>query len=145
MAVTITKYTHAHKILVAAGDWGTTTAKLALLTSGYTFSAAHTAFDNGADDATDPSFNEVTTGDGYTTGGATLTCTISDTAIDANDVTWTALTKTFRQGVIYFDDTVEGVAKPLLFRVLFDDTPADITIPGIDFVVVWNASGIATL
>jgi hypothetical protein len=145
MAITITPYTQSLKILCGAGDWLTSDVRLALVASGYTFSAAHTLFDNGADDATDPSFSDLTTGGGYTAGGAALTTSIANNKLDASPVTFTALDKTFRQGIIYINATVDTIAKPLLFRILFDDTPADITIPGVDFAVNWNANGIATL
>lgn len=146
MATTFTKYTHAHKCFCDGTiDWDTDTIKVALVTSSYTFSAAHTIFDNGADDATDPSFNEVATGDGYTTGGETLTASASNTALDAVDVTWSALTKTFRGGIVYKSGTANGLVNPLVGYILFDDTPADIVVSGIDFVLVWNASGLFSL
>lgn len=138
MAVTATKYTHAHKILTNQGDWNSNTIKMALVTSSYTFNAAHTIW-------ADASTYEVTTGDGYTTGGATLTCTASNTSLDAVDVTWTALTKTFRGAVIYIEGTIETLTNPVLTYILFDDTPADTVVTGTDFVVIWNASGVFTL
>jgi len=115
---------------------------LALVTSEYVFSAAHTIFDNGADDATDPSHCEVATGDGYTTGGAALaSLSVNTTRFDSADVTWTGLTKTFRGAVLFINDTVGGVAKPLIGYVLFDSTPADISITGGDFTCQVAAAG----
>jgi hypothetical protein len=145
MAITLTAYTQTLKILCGAGDWLADDVRLALLSSGYTFNAAHTMFDNGEGDATDPSEHELADGDGYPVGGAALSTTAANNKLDAAPTVFTALDKTFRQGIIYIDATVDTVAKPVLFRVLFDDTPADITIPGIDFAVNWNANGIATL
>jgi hypothetical protein len=147
MAITITPYTQSLKILCGAGDWLTDDVRLALVDSGYTFNAAHTLFDNGAGDATDPSEHELATGDGYPATGAALATSIANNKLDASPTTFTALDKTFRQGIIYINATVDTVAKPLLFRILFDDTGggADITIPGVDFSVNWNANGIATL
>lgn len=138
MAVTATKYTHAHKILANQGDWNSNTIKLALVTSSYTFSAAHTLW-------ADASANEVATGNGYTTGGATMTCTASDTGLDSVDVTWTSLTKTFRGAVMYIEGTIETLTNPVLEYILFDDTPADTVVTGTDFVVIWDASGVFTL
>ena len=46
--------------------------RVRLVTSGYTFSAAHIRWDNGSDDATDPSFSEASNGFGYITGGIDL-------------------------------------------------------------------------
>jgi hypothetical protein len=147
MAIIHTPYAQSLKILSGAGDWLTDPVKLALLSSGYTFSAAHTMFDNGADNATDPSFSELAAGTGYTTGGIALaTKTVADGAIDADPVVFPfTAEKTFRHGVVYIDATVDTIAKPLLFHILFDNTPADITIPSVDFAVNWNASGIALL
>jgi hypothetical protein len=138
MAVTVTKYTHAHKILTNQGDWNSNTIKLALVTSSYTFSAAHTIWG-------DVSSYEVATGDGYTTGGATVTCTASNTALSSSNVTWTTLTKTFRGAVLYIEGTIESLTNPVLAYILFDDTPADTTVTGVDFPVIWNASGVFTL
>ena len=147
MAIIHTPYAQSLKILVGVGNWLTDPVKLALLSSGYTFSAAHTLFDNAADNATDPSFSELAAGTGYTTGGIALaTKTLADGNIDADSVIFAfTASKTFRQGVLYIDATVDTIAKPLLFHILFDNTPADTTIPSVDFAVNWNASGIATL
>jgi hypothetical protein len=145
MAITLTAYSQTLKILCGAGDWLADDVRLALLSSGYTFNAAHTEFDNGAGDATDPSHSELTTGEGYTAGGAALSTSAANNKLDAAPTVFAALNKTFRQGVIYINGTVDTVENPVLFRVLFDDTPDDITIPGIDFAVNWSANGIAIL
>jgi len=144
MATTFTKYTsynqYVHDGTINLNNTGK--VMLALVTSTYAFSAAHTIFDNGADDATDPSFCEVATGDGYTTGGAALaSLSVNSTRFDSADVTWTGLTKTFRGGVLYINDTVNTIAKPMIGYILFDSTPADISITGGDFTCQVNASG----
>ena len=109
---------------------------LALVKSTYTFSAAHTIW-------ADVSDEEVATGDGYTTGGEALgSLSVNSTRFDSADVTWTSLTKTFRCGVLYLNDTVNTIVKPVIAYILFDDTPADISITGGDFTVQWNSSGI---
>jgi hypothetical protein len=139
MATTFTKYTHTHRRFAdGTMDWDTDTFKLALVTSSYTFSAAHTQW-------ADASAAEVATGDGYTTGGASLTNSLDDTKLDAADVTWTALDKTFRGAVLYCSKTANGLTNPLVGYILFDDTPADVVSPGVDFTVIWNASGVFTL
>lgn len=149
MAIIHTPYAQSMKILCEAGNWLTDPVKLALLTSGYTFNAAHTMFDNTADDATDPSFHELATGAGYTTGGIALANkTIANGNIDSDLVVFPFTgSKTFRCGILYIDATINTIARPLLFHILFDNTTGgtDITIPSIDFVVNWNASGIAIL
>ncbi len=115
---------------------------LALVTSSYTKSLANTIW-------SDISTNEVATGSGYTTGGAALASndvTYSGTTatFDAADVTWTSLTKTFRFGILYINATVNSIVKPLIGVILFDSTPANVTVGGVDFTVNWNASGILT-
>lgn len=102
----------------------------------------------------DVGYHEVATGDGYTTGGATLpskTLTRSTwkTTFDAADVTFSALTKTFRYGVLYVDGTKtdpEGgpdIVNPLYAYILFDDTPANVVVVSTDYVVQWSSLGIS--
>ena len=124
-------------------DLDTDTIKVALVTSSYTKDLTDTIWG-------DISTNEVATGDGYTTGGETLagsavTHTGATAKWDATDVTWTALTKTFRFGVIYVDATKNAIVKPLIAIILFDTAPANIVVAGIDFLIQWNSSGILTL
>ena len=97
----------------------------------------------------DVSANEIT-GTGYTSGGATiqnalLTRTGKTTTLDGDDVVWSALNATFRYGVAYAQGTFGTLTDPLLFYILFDDTPADITVNGVDFRVIWSNNGILTL
>jgi hypothetical protein len=147
MSVSLTKYTsynqyiHSGEIsLVETGK-----IKLALVTSAYVFSAAHSIWIPGTNDGADPAHNEVATGAGYTTGGAVLSgLSVNGVRFDADDVVWTALTKVFRGGVLYLDDTYKTIVKPLIGYVLFDTTPDDITMTGTDFTVQWDASGIIT-
>jgi hypothetical protein len=97
----------------------------------------------------DVSANEVVAGSGYTTGGAalanlSLVRTGPLTTWDADDLTWAALTKTFKYGIIYLNDTVGGVVKPLIAVVDFDDTTtiAEVTSGGTDFVFQPSLSGL---
>ena len=125
----------------------TDTIKLALVASTYTPDLdAHTIWG-------DVSANEVASGDGYTTGGETLasvTLTRSGALVtfDAADITWSNLTKTFRYGVLYISGTKsdpEGgtdIVNPLYAYILWDDTPADITVTGTDWTAQWSTSGI---
>lgn len=142
MASSITWYDHSWK-LIATGlvDLDTDTLKLALVTSSYTPATSHTVFDNGANDATDPSYNEVSTGSGYTTGGATIASPVAtNDNIDYDDVVWTALTKTFRYAVCYMDGSAGALTDPLLFYILLDTTPADIVSNGSNYTIQWNAT-----
>lgn len=138
MSVTMTRYTHSHKILTNQGDWNSNTIKLALVLNTYTFDESHTQW-------SDVSTHEVTSGSGYTTGGATMTCSSTNTMLDADDFTFTNLTKTFRSAVMYIEGTVESITNPLLSYILFDDTPEDIVVSGSDFVITWDDLGVFTL
>lgn len=110
--------------LIADGtiDLDSHTFKMALLTSSYTPSLAH-------DEYADLT-NEVANGNGYTTGGETLTGitwgqTSGVATFDSDAVVWTASggTITARYAVIY-DDTASN--KNLIGYVLLDTTPADL-------------------
>lgn len=123
-------------------DMNSDTFKMMLVSSSYTFSASHSQ----KSDIT----NELSTANGYTAGGAALSGLVfnqtSGTAKwDADDVTWTASggSLVFRRGVIYDDTSASDL---LVLSVLFDTTPADITVlNGNTFTVQWGASGIFTL
>lgn len=94
--------------------------------------------------------NQVANGNGYTTGGETLTTITWVNAsgtitFDCDNVNWnvTGAGITARFAVIY-DDTAAG--DPLLAVCLLDATPADITAVSGDIIQVSiNASGIFTL
>ncbi|MDG4552893.1 MAG: hypothetical protein P9E24_01390 [Candidatus Competibacter sp.] len=137
MASTITPYTHYWGLIHTAGvDLSSATIKVALVSSGYTFSAAHTIFDPGTDDAADPSYNEVASGGGYTTGGITLANGSSHPAyIGYDNPAWVALTKTFRGAIFYFSGSVGGLTDPLIAYLLFDSTPADIMVTNSSYVI----------
>jgi hypothetical protein len=90
--------------------------------------------------------NQVANGNGYTTGGVTLTgvtWTNSSGTItfDFSDPSWTASGGSIvsRYAVIY-DDTVAG--DPLLAVCLLDTTPANVTVPnGFVMAIIISASG----
>ena len=142
MTASISFYNEWKANIGKAANLSSDTFKMVLVTSSYTFAATHSVYA----DLT----NELSTANGYTAGGATLgSITWSQTSgtatFDAADVSWTASggSLVFRRGVIY-DDTVSG--DPLVCSILFDTTPADITVlSGNTFTVQWNASGIYTL
>lgn len=123
-------------------DMNSDTFRMMLVTASYTFAATHTV----KADIT----NELSTANGYTAAGQDMTSMVfsqtSGTAKwDADDLSWTASggNLVFRRGVIY-DDSSSG--DPLILSVLFDTTPADITVlNGNTFTIAWNASGIFTL
>lgn len=140
MAVTATPY-NALKSTMLLGTAKDLTAsnklKVSLHTSSYT---PDIDADNFFDDVT----NEVTTGSGYTTGGEIITTpsVTLDTSgdfsyLDADDTTWTALTKTFRYAVVRWDSGSAGTS-PLLWLIDFgtNQSPA-----GVDFTLSWAAAG----
>lgn len=135
MATTITAYDHLWKLVATGGiDLDTDTLKIALVTSSYTPSTAH-------EEWADVSANEVATGDGYTTGGATLATPVSTNSnIDYDDVVWTSLTKTFRYAVIYKSGSGGGLTNPLIAYLLLDSTPADIVSSGSNYTIQWNGT-----
>lgn len=144
MASTTSKYDKLHKYLIdGTVDLDTNTIKVALVSSAYTFNAAHNVW-------ADVSANEVASGAGYTTGGIALASKVVSYAgplgkFLADNPVWTGLTKTFRYAVIYASGTLNGVVDPLLLCILLDNTPADIAAVGVDYSIQWNAGGILTL
>lgn len=143
MAASITFY-NSFREFVADGtiDLDTHTFKVMLVSSAYTFSAAHTV-------KTDIT-NELSTANGYTAGGATLGSVTwahsgGTATFDAADTVWTASggSITARRAVIY-DDTATN--DELVASVLLDATPADVTATdGNALTLQWNASGIFTI
>lgn len=94
--------------------------------------------------------SELTTANGYTNGGQTLTSvTLNNSSgiitFDCADPSWTASGAgiTARFAVIY-DDTVVG--DPLLAVCLLDTAPADVTATaGNPLTIIINASGVFTM
>lgn len=97
--------------------------------------------------------NEVANANGYTTGGVSLTtlswANSSGTITwDCDNAVWTASggSITARFAVIYCNDTVGGIVKPLVGFSLLDNTPADVTATaGNTLTIALNASGVFTL
>lgn len=95
------------------------------------------------------SANEIAGGAGYATGGQpfanlSLARTGPLTTWNADALTWAALTKTFKYGVIYLNATVNSVVQPLIAVVDFDDTAptAEIVSSGVDFGFTPSAGGL---
>jgi hypothetical protein len=135
MAITFTKYdSYEDDLLEGNIDLDSDTIKVALVTSSYTFSAAHDFFN----DIT----NELSTAGGYTAGGATIgSPTISSGVFDAADTMWTSSTFTCAGAVVY-KSTGDSATSPLIGFIDFDgdQSPADQT-----FKIVWNAGGIIAI
>src|SRR5689334_1371674 len=119
-------------------DLDTTTFKLMLVDTGYTFDPDHTVIDNGANNATDPSFNEIVatnyTG-GFGGGGRktlTITSQVNNTSNRADfaiaDVTWTSLgggtNDTIGGAIMVKEVTNDGDSRLIAFFDL-TDTPTN--------------------
>lgn len=116
--------------------------RLALVDDSYVFDAAGEAW-------SEVSAAEIS-GTGYTAGGALVpdilnVSVTNGRALEAGNVTWAALTATFRAAVLYVDATIDGVVKPTLAYIVFDATPADVAVSGVDFVVKWTGGQIYTV
>jgi hypothetical protein len=129
------------------------TVQVMLVTSSYTPNADHDFVDNGANDATDPSFNEIAVTN-YTagfsgTGRKTLASKTftevdaSDRAeFDAADVTWTALGTgaTIARAVVYKRGSADTDSEIVSVHDV-TSTPTN----GGDFGITWAATGVLTL
>ena len=129
------------------------TFKLMLLTSAYTPNLAHTILAD-VQASPDPEVVAVASPDnGYHAGGETLTgVTWTNTVspaqamFDALDVLWTLLDATFRYGLIYALKSTgsPAIVNPLLAYILFNTTPADVVVAGVNYEVRYTSSGIFT-
>lgn len=116
--------------------------QVALLTSTYTFSAAHNIYG----DLT----NELTTTGGYTAGGQAIASLALAQAtavanLTGNSVVWTASgggIAAFRYAVAYINATVGGIVKPLLFAIDNNGSDVPATTAPNTLSVVWNATGV---
>jgi len=141
MAAQMDWYDHSWKLLAGGLNLSTAELRIRLVTSGYTFSAAHTQWDNGANDATDPSYSELTTTGGYTVGGKQLTMpTLTNIKFDADDLVWTSLTATFRHAICVAIGTFQGVTNPVLFRLLTNSDNTDVVASGSNWTIAWNST-----
>lgn len=139
MAVTISLYDNTAKRFAEGSNSASDTYK-AMLCTAATFDATNTTLAG-------ITKTETANGNGYTTGGATLsgvavtTVGTNGAKFDANDVTWTAT----------------GGAIAASFAILYNDTDADdppvafIDFGGAesagdstDFLIVWDSNGIFT-
>ena len=118
-------------------DLDTDTFKMALFLSTSNLGASSTTYAGVT--------NEHANANGYTTGGASVTLSLSGTTtvmVDSSDVVWTASggSITARFAAIY------EVGGKVLAYCLLDTTPADVTATsGNTFSVVISASGLFTL
>jgi hypothetical protein len=98
----------------------------------------------------DVSANEVAAGDGYTAGGELLAnCAVTyagdEGKWDADDVTWTALTKTMLFAFLYASKVAGTLTNPLIAYVLLDTSMTSVSVSGVDFTITWDSEGILKL
>lgn len=94
--------------------------------------------------------NELSTANGYSSGGATLTgvsFTVSSgsSILAASPTVWNATggSITARYAVLRYVGTVNSQTDPLIEWVLLDNTPADVeATAGNAFTITWSGSGI---
>lgn len=101
------------------------------------------------DDYFDDVTNELSTGSGYTAGGAllsgktiTYTGATNITMLDADDVEWTASTLTARFAVIYDGETAVASTSPL---ICWENFEADVSTVSGTFTLTWSADGIVEI
>jgi hypothetical protein len=134
---------------------GTTACKLMLVDTGYTFNPDHTVIDNGANDATDPSFNEIVAtnytggyaGAGRKSATITLQANNTDNRVDVAiaDVTWTALggaTNDTIGGAILVREVTDDTASKLLAFFDLTDTPTNGSDITLDFTALGSGGNI---
>ena len=139
MAATISLYNHTRARFASGANAEGDTYKVKLLTAA-TFNASHTTL--AATGGT-----EVANGNGYTTGGLTLT-NVATTIVNTNEAKWDAGDAVW---------TASGGPIVASFAIVYNDTDADdppvafIDFDGVetagdgtDFKIVWNAYGIVT-
>lgn len=93
---------------------------------------------------------EVANGNGYTTGGVTLTGVAFTEAagvakLDANNIEWTGAGAGFsaRFVIVYASGTLNGKVNPLIGYLLLDSAPADVQFAvGNKITVEWDVSGL---
>lgn len=123
-------------------DWDTDTIKMALVTTSYTPDIdSHDFWD-------DVSANEVGASGSYSAGGVTLTASVTqdntnDRAIyDANDVTITGFTGTFRYAVVYKST---GIASTSALICYIDITGSNNQVINGTISLTVNAAGVFNL
>jgi hypothetical protein len=137
MAVTVSLYNHTAALFASGANPTTDTYKVQLLTAA-TFNATHTTL--AAVGGT-----EVAAGNGYSTGGATLTgvtvttVTTNDAMFDANDVVWSATGGSLAASYAVLYNATDSGSPPLVF---IDFGGTESAGAGTDFKMVWNTAGI---
>ena len=124
-------------------DIDTDTIKCALSNTAYTYAATHKYFDAAPFNT---AWTELSTANGYTAGGVTLTSpTVTSgqtTSWTAGNAVWTSTgTLSATSAVVY--DSTPASNKPLISYVLFGGTVT--AASGATLTIAWNASGIISV
>lgn len=139
MPVSVNVYNHTSKRFADGSNAVGDTYKVLLATSA-TFSAANTTLAG-------ITYTEVANGNGYTTGGATLsnvavtTVTTNDAKFDADDVTWTASGGAITASYAILYNSTDANSPPV---ALIDFGGSESAGDGTDFKIIWNSNGIFT-
>lgn len=136
-------------ILTGSIDMDSNTLKIMLVDASYTYDPDHQVVDNGGNDATDPSFNEIvaTNYTGGFAGAGRKTATLTVSKQDANnravitigDLTWTALggaTNDTVGGAILIKEITNDAASRVIAFFDLTDTPTN----GGDFTLDFDGS-----
>jgi hypothetical protein len=127
-------------------ELGSNNARVILVRNTYTpNTSTHTAY-------SDVSTPEVTTGGGYTAGGAAITITVTrsgvTTTVTSGNVSWASSTITAKYAAIVMDADANGTLAAgdlLLCYCLLEAGGADVSTTNGTFAVNMNASGIFTI
>lgn len=144
MAITVNWYGLGLQDLVdTPRDLEGVTCKLALATDSYTPNRdTHDFWD-------DVSANELANGNGYTTGGVTLTnvawsydSASDQVRLDFDDVAWTfTASKTWRYGILYVDTAGASSTDPVIILLTWDSNQSVSTA----YTLVIDSAGLAYL
>lgn len=130
-------------ILEAPRDLEAVTNKLALATSSYTPNRDTDDFRN------DFTTNELANGNGYATGGVTLTTVATtydsssdEVRLDSDDVTWNfTASKTWQYGIWFIETAGADSTDPVILLLSWDSSQSVST----DYTLTMPASGLAYL
>lgn len=126
------KWKQALLEFTANNDLDGQTVKVALVTAGYTYSAANQYYSS-------------VSGSALGTPQTLNNKTFTDGVFDADDVTFTAVTGSQVVSLVVFIDTGNAATSPLVAFIDTGVTNLPVTPNGGDISITWNATGIFAL
>lgn len=126
------KWKQALLEFTANNDLDGQTVKVALVTAGYTYSAANQYYS---------AVSSSVVGTPQTLGNKTF----ADGVFDADDVTFTAVTGSQAVALVIYIDTGNAATSPLVAFIDTGVTNLPVTPNGGDISITWNATGIFSL